>query len=319
MCYEGLLDEYFNIEGGRMKVPKTGGIENTGKQFETVSLSSRDDTIIEGIRATHFTVVSQEIKCENHWLAWSFTSFVLSLSLCLAYLAKQNVLQNDFRDRMQDASIADLKDLVSKDVKGHLTAKKLLTRHLDSFTNIYEKKRASDFLIQLEMETNMLHSKDFDEIVSYIHTMICRCEPDKYRPLQLLCLLSTVNNGLMQEYYELLCRSFLQAYGHENIPLLYKLEQLKLFHVKRQSDIPLVVNSNTPAGFRGEGLLKMGKQVAQNLADKSQNQKTFFQFMRKRLNLAPNLNQQMKTTPGPDMVSSSVDRSLCSESVCLLL
>lgn len=209
---------------------------------------------------------------------------------------------------MQEATIAGLKELVAKDVKGHLTAKKLLTRHLDCFTDIYEKKRANDFRIQLEMEVNILHSKDFDEIISYIHTMICRCEPDKYRPLQLLCLLSAVNNGLIQEYYELLCRSFLQAYGYENIPLLYKLEQLKLFHVKRQSDIPVAVNSNAPAGFRSEGLLKMGKHVAQNLADK--NQKTFFQFMRKRLNLAPDLNQQMKSTPGPDMVSRIPNRTL---------
>ena len=46
----------------------------------------------------------------------------------------------------------------------------------------------------------------------------------------------------------------------------------------------------------------MGKQVAQNLTDKAQIQKTFFQFMRKRLNLAPEFNQQLKTTPLPDMV-----------------
>lgn len=65
MCYEGLLDEFYNIEGGRMKVPKTGGIENTGKQLETVSVSSRDDAFIEGVRGKHFTVVSQEIKCEH--------------------------------------------------------------------------------------------------------------------------------------------------------------------------------------------------------------------------------------------------------------
>ncbi|CAF1526725.1 unnamed protein product, partial [Adineta steineri] len=103
------------------------------------------------------------------------------------------------------------------------------------------------------------------------------------------------------EYYELLCRSFLQAYGYENIPLLYKLEQLHLFHVKRSCDIPIPTNANTSAGSRGEALLKMGKQVAQNLTDKAQTQKTFFQFMRKKLNLTPDLNQQVKTTPGPDM------------------
>jgi hypothetical protein len=132
--------------------------------------------------------------------------------------------------------------------------------------------------------------------------MICRCEPNKYRILQLLCLLSTANNGLIKESYELLCRSFLQAYGYENIPLLYKLEQLYLFHVKRPCDIPISTNANTPAGSRGEALIKMGKQVAQNLTDKAQTQKTFFQFIRKRLNLTPDQNQQVKTTPGPDMV-----------------
>jgi hypothetical protein len=62
MCYEGLLDEYFRIEGGRMKIPKNETGENTNKQFETISLSTRDDSIIEGIRATHFTKVFQQIK-----------------------------------------------------------------------------------------------------------------------------------------------------------------------------------------------------------------------------------------------------------------
>lgn len=217
-------------------------------------------------------------------------------------MAQQNVLQNDFRDRMQDATISDLKQLVQTDVKGHIYAKKQLTRHLDLCTDIYDKKKTNDFKIQLEMEANILRSEDFDDVVSYIHTMICRCEPNKYRPLQLLCLLSTANNGLPRETYELLCRSYLQAYGYEDIPLLYKLEKLNLFYAKRSCDIPLPVNTNTPGGFRGDALLKMGKQVAQNLTDKAQIQKTFFHYIRKRLNLVPDQNQQAKSTPGPDMV-----------------
>ncbi|CAF1179241.1 unnamed protein product [Adineta ricciae] len=280
MCYEGLLDEYFNIEAGRMKIPKSGNAENAGPQHELVQLSTRDDTIIEGIRAMHFSKVAQEIK---------------------ARLARENVLQNDFRDKVKDASISDLKHLVNNDVKGHINVKKQLTRHLDLCADIYEKKKAADFKIQLEMEANILHSENFDEIVSYIHTMICRCEPNKYRPLQLLCLLCTANNGLGRELYELLCRSYLQAYGYENIPLLYKLEQLRFFYVKRQCDIPVPTNSATTAGSRGEAFFKRGIQAAQNLTDKAQTQKTFFQFMRKRLNLTPDLNQQTKTVPGPDM------------------
>jgi hypothetical protein len=62
MCYEGLLDEYFNIEGGRMKIPKNDTADNAAKQFDHISISSRDDLIIERIRAMHFTKVFQEIK-----------------------------------------------------------------------------------------------------------------------------------------------------------------------------------------------------------------------------------------------------------------
>ncbi len=224
-----------------------------------------------------------------------------------AVLAKQNVLQNDVREKMHDATVGDLKQLVHTDVKGHLTAKKQLTRHLDLCTDIYEKKKANDFKIQLEIEADILHSQNFDEILSYIHTLICRCEPNKYRVLQLLCLLSTANNGLIKDSYELLCRSFLQAYGYDNIPLLYKLEQLFLFHVKRTCDIPISTNTNTSAGSRGEALIRMGRQVAQNLNDKTQTQKTFFQFIRKRLNLTPDNNQQVKTTLGPDMVRHNLN------------
>ncbi len=219
-----------------------------------------------------------------------------------ANLARQNAAQGHFQEQMREATISELKDIVSKDLRGHLTAKNQVKRHLDLCTDIYEKKKANDFKIQLDIEADILHSQNFDDILSYIHTMICRCEPNKYRVLQLLCLLSTANNGLNKEHYELLCRSFLQAYGYENIPLLYKLEQLNYFNVKRPCDVPIPINSNTSTGSLGEGILKKGKQVAQNLTDKAQVQKTFFQFLRKRLNLTPDHNQQVKTTPIPDMV-----------------
>jgi hypothetical protein len=62
MCYEGLLDEYFNIEAGRMKIPKSGDGENPNKQYDHISISTKNDTIIEGIRAVHFAKVFQEIK-----------------------------------------------------------------------------------------------------------------------------------------------------------------------------------------------------------------------------------------------------------------
>lgn len=67
MCYEGLLDEYFNIDGGRMKIPKTteNGADGTNKQHEIISLSTKDDVIIEGIRTAHFTKVFQIIKGSN--------------------------------------------------------------------------------------------------------------------------------------------------------------------------------------------------------------------------------------------------------------
>jgi len=83
----------------------------------------------------------------------------------------------------------------------------------------------------------------------------------------------------------LLCRSFLQSYGYENIPLLYKLEQLCLFHVKRQCDIPISVNANTTAASRGEALIRMGRQVAQaaqNLTETVQPQKNILSISKEK-------------------------------------
>lgn len=62
MCYEGLLDEYFNIEAGRMKIPKKTDDEKAPKQFDHISISTKDDAIIEGIRGMHYTKVFQKIK-----------------------------------------------------------------------------------------------------------------------------------------------------------------------------------------------------------------------------------------------------------------
>jgi len=302
MCYEGLLDEYFNVEGSRLKLPKKDGQnENAAKQFDHVSISTKDDVIIEGIRAMHFSKVFQKIKGKFRIFRKPKKNNRIIMFVYAALLAHLNSSQSSFRDQMQDASIGDLKLLVNTNVKEHLNAKKQVTRHLDLCTDIFEKKTASDFKVQLEIESNILHSENSDDVFSYIHTMICRCEPNKYRVLQLLCLFSTANNGLNKDMYETLCRSFLQVYGYENIPLLYKLEQLNYFHVKRTCDVPISTNA-IPAASRGEALLKKGKIVAQNLTEKAQMQKTFFQFLKKRLNLTPEQNQQARATPVPDMV-----------------
>lgn len=72
--------------------------------------------------------------------------------------------------------------------KEYIDRKKQLIRHLDLWTNILEQKKANDFKSQLEIEVQILQSENSDEAFSYVHTLIDRREPNKYRVLQLLCL-----------------------------------------------------------------------------------------------------------------------------------
>ena len=81
MCYEGLLDEYFNIEAGRLKIPKKAEDENAAKQFDHISISTKDDTIIEGIRGMHFTKVFQKIKGLHNSLVFDGNRFLCSFDV----------------------------------------------------------------------------------------------------------------------------------------------------------------------------------------------------------------------------------------------
>lgn len=72
MCYEGLLDEFFNIEGGQLKIPKRDQSDNSEKQYDTVSISTKDDMIIEGIRAMHLTKVGAMITGRGNGMIFSF-------------------------------------------------------------------------------------------------------------------------------------------------------------------------------------------------------------------------------------------------------
>ncbi|CAF1120848.1 unnamed protein product, partial [Didymodactylos carnosus] len=80
----------------------------------------------------------------------------------------------------------------------------------------------------------------------------------------------------------------------------YKLERLNLLHVKRTIDYPTQVPTSKMPGIR-EDIKSMAKHVAQNFTEKTSTSKGFFQYMRKRLNLTPDVNQQVKPTPKPDM------------------
>lgn len=202
ITYEGMLDETFGISCGMIEFPE----EVTKKKSATKLLLTNEDPVYKEVRNRHFTNVFGHLKTE----------------------AKK--LQAKFESRHDIATVGDMKKFVGEDLKRLKAVHKALEVHIGACENIISKATGPDGEIEerLRAEHTIVDSAMDADVLSHIEDHLA-LQTDELKSLRLMCLASTVADGLSEKDYASLKAQFLQAHGFDHLPLFHSLKKVGLF------------------------------------------------------------------------------------------
>ncbi|XP_054712839.1 vacuolar protein sorting-associated protein 33B-like isoform X2 [Uloborus diversus] len=196
LTYEGIIDETFGINSGRVIFPK----EVSGKEPMKVTLNS-GDLIFEEIRNSYFASVFGLLR------------------------EKAKELQS--KSETSGMSLGDMKEFVSKEVRKIRQEHAALTLHIGACEVILDQKQADNLQDRLQIERSILENQNIKDAI--IHTEDTINKQDPYASaLRLMCLLSICQDGLFSTDYQTLAKQFRQSYGSKYIITLNNLKKTGL-------------------------------------------------------------------------------------------
>ena len=202
LTYEGILDDVLQIKSGYALISK----DITGKKQDSKVLMNSKDPVFSVIRSLHFSAVPQTLSA-------------ITRGLKAAYSEGKSL-----------DSIPELKTFVQKLpdlVKQHDS----LAIHVKVSEHITEKMKRQEFSRLLLYERAILEAVEKTHITDFIEECIQR-QMHYHIPLELLCLMSTTNNGIRPKYLQSLKRGFLHSYGHKHLVTFHNLYKIGLLHDK---------------------------------------------------------------------------------------
>lgn len=99
---------------------------------------------------------------------------------------------------------------------------------------ILDKKKEDDFVLQLDIERNLIEGVETRKCFNYIEHLIIK-QFDPHAVLRLMCLFCITQDGLNLNVYSHLIRHYLQSYGHEHVYTMQVLRKLELFYENNQT------------------------------------------------------------------------------------
>ncbi|KAG8192271.1 hypothetical protein JTE90_002098 [Oedothorax gibbosus] len=255
LTYEGMLDECFGINNGRVLFPK----EVNGKEEVKVAVNS-NDVVYNAIRNDYFACVFEYLR------------------------GKAKELQS--KSETSNMSLGEIKNLVSKELKSIQMQHASLSIHIGACEVIMKKKTEEEFLKRLQIERDILEGLNLKEGLSYTHELILKHPPDVYTsPLRLMCLLSMSQEGVLPDDYYRLATDFRQTYGCTNFPIICKLTNLNLY-VERK--LPAESSNQSKTSKITEVAAVKASQIAEKVATAVAFPKySSFRAINKRFKLIP--------------------------------
>ena len=212
MTYEGVIDEFFNIKSGIIKVdehivdPETKGPTGT----KTMYLFSEEDIMFGETRDLHFNLMKEQFP----------KKFEEMKSLCEKKNAFKTVSEmTEYVRRLRKLKIPQLKNFFNLNFN--------LLAHLDA------QVAKTAFKQVLEMEIKMITSDDVPkEVIQTLEMEISKCE-NRTQLLRIMCLLSLVNNGLSKDTYNSLTKEFVDAFGISELMRILNLDRAGILRKER--------------------------------------------------------------------------------------
>jgi vacuolar protein sorting-associated protein 33A len=217
LTYEGLIDEVFGVANNQTEVdssvlgPAPGSHQqsqngaaptSTGATKRKVQLDS-SDKLFPSIRDANFATIGPLLNRTARRLANE----------------QENIKQ-------RDQSLTDLRNNVAK-LPGYQAEQAALKIHTSLAEEITKFTRSDMFRRTLEVEQNLLLGTDPSTMHENIEELIARDAPLK-TVLRLLCLESTLSNGIRQRDLDSFKKQILQAYGYQHLLTLSNLEKMGL-------------------------------------------------------------------------------------------
>jgi len=221
LTYEGLLDEVFGVSNNQTEVDSSvlgntpAPRQDQGSSPAATTATKRkiqldsSDKLYPSLRDNNFATIGP----------------ILNRTARRLQSDQQNIKQSD-------QSISDLKSFVSK-LPAHQAESASLNIHTSLAQEIMKFTQSDLFGRSLEVQQNLLAGADPTSMHENIEELIARGVPVK-TVLRLLCLESSLNNGIRSRDLESFKRQIQQAYGYQHILTLANLEKMGLL-VPRES------------------------------------------------------------------------------------
>lgn len=207
MCYQGVLDEEFEIEAGKVLFPK----EVVGKAQGVKHILHGNDPVFSEMRDWHISAVFGRLKER-------------STSLKRMQSSRENM------------NIGEMQDFIATKLKGVQNLCKSLNLHISACEYIKNRKEEGRFANQLQIERDLIQGLTMKDSIGFIEDFIYK-QVNPLTALRLMCLLCVVQDGLSSKQYRSLSKIFCQSFGHEHLITLFNLKKLKLFYESNLTSI----------------------------------------------------------------------------------
>ncbi|KAK0862227.1 Vacuolar protein-sorting-associated protein 33 [Friedmanniomyces endolithicus] len=219
LTYEGLLDEVFGVSHNQTEVDSSilGGAPAPQPQSQTGgSTAPAAAATKRKVQLDSSDKLYPEIRDANF----------ATIGPLLNRTAKR--LQSDQQNiHKADQSPSDLKSFVSK-LPSYQAESASLKTHTSLAEEITKLTKSDPFRRTLEIEQNLLIGSEGSTTHEQLEEVLARATPLP-TVLRLLCLESTLSNGLRPRDFEHFKRLLLQAYGYQHLATLARLEKMGLF------------------------------------------------------------------------------------------
>ena len=208
--YEGLIDEYFGIN------------------FNSIKISSK---ILEKEKDENIKIdLSENDKFYTNIKDYNFSEIRAYLP---RRLQEHSKILEEGKKKMDD--MKKIQENLEK-VKLIKEERSSLTTHINIADNIAQKQKepiAKNYLI---MEQSILAGDVSNEAYEFVDNELTK-KSEEFNLLKILCLISSIKNGIKYKIYDQIKREFFQIYGFQELFLWNNLEKANILKKQESSSI----------------------------------------------------------------------------------
>ena len=207
--YEGLLDEYFGINFNSIKI-SSKILEKEKEELIKIDLSE-NDKFYTNIKDYNFSKIRAYLPNR---------------------LKEHSKILEEGKKKMDD--MKKIQENLEK-VKLIKEERNSLTTHINLADSIAQKQKEPSAKNYLIMEQSILAGDVSNEAFEFIDNELTK-KSEEFNLLKILCLISSLKNGIKSKIYEQIKREFFQVYGFQELFLWNNLEKVNILKPQEGSN-----------------------------------------------------------------------------------